>query len=135
MIALTDCETSNLDYRPIKDEMERLAFVGDSMINTAVIMNLYLKSQGGLTEKQFDKDKISLIKSANLERHADQFGLLSLLLKLKYQANGSLQDKNDLRPRKLNSILQGFVGFLGIYVGFSSAYLFLYDLGLLKSQT
>lgn len=71
VIALTDCETSNLEFRLIKDEMERLAFVGDSVINTAVIMNLYLKSQGGLNEKEFDKKKIAMIKSTNLALHAD----------------------------------------------------------------
>ena len=40
---MTEHETSNFNYRFVKEEMERLAFVGDSIINTAVIINLYLK--------------------------------------------------------------------------------------------
>jgi dsRNA-specific ribonuclease len=64
---MTENETSNIEYRLIKEEMERLAFVGDSIINTAVIINLYFKYQGGLNEKEFDKRKIATIKSSNLE--------------------------------------------------------------------
>jgi dsRNA-specific ribonuclease len=64
---MTENETSNIEYRLIKEEMERLAFVGDSIINTAVIINLYFKNQGGLNEKEFDKRKIATIKSSNLE--------------------------------------------------------------------
>jgi len=41
IIAMTENETSNIEYRLIKEEMERLAFVGDSIINTAVIISLY----------------------------------------------------------------------------------------------
>jgi dsRNA-specific ribonuclease len=67
IIALTENETSILEYKLVKEEMERLAFVGDSMINTAVIINLYFKCQGGLNEKEFDKRKIATIKSTNLE--------------------------------------------------------------------
>lgn len=40
-IALTETEISSPNFKLIKDEMERLAFVGDSFINTAVIMNLF----------------------------------------------------------------------------------------------
>ncbi len=64
---MTENETSNIEYRLIKEEMERLAFVGDSIINTAVIINLYFKYHGGLNEKEFDKRKIATIKSSNLE--------------------------------------------------------------------
>ncbi len=64
---MTENETSNIEYRLIKEEMERLAFVGDSIINTAVIINLYFKNQGWLNEKEFDKRKIVTIKSSNLE--------------------------------------------------------------------
>jgi dsRNA-specific ribonuclease len=99
IIAMTEHETSNLKYRLNKEEMERLAFVGDSMINTAVIINLYLKFQGGLNEKEFDKRKIATIKSSNLEQHAKDYGLHYLMLKSKYQ------DKNDLRPRKASIVL------------------------------
>ncbi len=70
IIALTENETSNMEFRLNKEEMERLAFVGDSMINTAVIINLYFKCQGGLNEKEFDKRKIATIKSSNLDQHA-----------------------------------------------------------------
>jgi dsRNA-specific ribonuclease len=79
--------------------MERLAFVGDSMINTAVIINLYFKCQGGLNEKEFDKRKIATIKSTNLEQFAEEYGLQYLTLKSKYQ------DKNDIRPRKPSIVL------------------------------
>jgi dsRNA-specific ribonuclease len=79
--------------------MERLAFVGDSMINTAVIINLYFKCQGGLNEKEFDKRKIATIKSTNLEQYAESYGLQYLMLKSKYQ------DKNDIRTRKSSIVL------------------------------
>ena len=99
IIALTENETSNMEYRLNKEEMERLAFVGDSMINTAVIINLYFKFMGGLNEKEFDKRKIATIKSSNLDQHAMEYGLQYLMLKSKYQ------DKHDLRPRKPSIIL------------------------------
>jgi dsRNA-specific ribonuclease len=47
----------------VKEEMERLEFFGDSVINTAIIMNLFLKFQASLNEKEFDEKKIKLIKS------------------------------------------------------------------------
>jgi dsRNA-specific ribonuclease len=99
IIALTENETSILEYKLVKEEMERLAFVGDSMINTAVIINLYFKCQGGLNEKEFDKRKIATIKSTNLEQFAEDYGLQYLTLKSKYQ------DKNDIRPRKPSIVL------------------------------
>ena len=68
IIALTDSDSSIKEYKIIKDEMERLAFVGDSFINTAVIMNLYFRAQGGLNEKEYDSKKIPTIKSSNIEK-------------------------------------------------------------------
>ena len=69
------------------------------MINTAVIINLYFKCQGGLNEKEFDKRKIATIKSTNLEQFAEDYGLQYLMLKSKYQ------DKNDIRTRKSSIVL------------------------------
>jgi dsRNA-specific ribonuclease len=51
IIVFTESEPSNIVYSKLKEEMERLEFFGDSVINTAVIMNLYLKYQGSLSEK------------------------------------------------------------------------------------
>ena len=75
IIALTDSDSSIKEYKIIKDEMERLAFVGDSFINTAVIMNLYFRSQGGLNEKDYDSIKIPTIKSSNIEKLIKEISL------------------------------------------------------------
>ena len=43
IVVLTESEPSNIDYIKVKEEMERIEFFGDSVINTAVITNLYFK--------------------------------------------------------------------------------------------
>jgi len=58
IIVFTESEPSNIVYCKLKEEMERLEFFGNSVINTAVIMNLYLKYQASLSEKEFDEKKI-----------------------------------------------------------------------------
>ena len=91
-------------------------------------MNLYFNHQGGLNEREFDKKKIAAIKSSNLDQFAQSYGLSYLLFRSKYN------DKNDTRKRKISIVLQSFIGFLGIYIGFSAAYLFLHDICLVKSN-
>ena len=66
MIVFTESEPSNFEFNRVKEEMERLEFFGDSVINTAIIMNLFLKFQASLNEKEFDEKKIKLIKSTSL---------------------------------------------------------------------
>jgi dsRNA-specific ribonuclease len=75
IIALTDSDSSIKEYKIIKDEMERLAFVGDSFINTAVIMNLYFRTHGLLNEKEYDSKKIPTIKSSNIEKLIKEISL------------------------------------------------------------
>ena len=75
IIALTDSDSSIKEFKIIKDEMEWLAFVGDSFINTAVIMNLYFRTQGGLNEKEYDSKKIPRIKSSNIEKLIKEISL------------------------------------------------------------
>ena len=95
IIVFTESEPSNIIYNKLKEEMERLEFFGDSVINTAVIMNLYLKYQASLNEKEFDEKKIKLIKSNSLISKTEKFGLTSLLLKPKYEYTAKSAAKVD----------------------------------------
>jgi dsRNA-specific ribonuclease len=54
IFTLTQSEPSNLEYQKMRDEMERMRFLGDQIVSTATVTALYMAHRGGITEREFD---------------------------------------------------------------------------------
>lgn len=72
-IALTNLKPTTVKYARIKDEMDRLAFFGDSSLNLSVILNMLFSGQRGYTEKELSSRRIETIKEMNLRQHGESF--------------------------------------------------------------
>jgi len=57
-----------------------MAIVGNKAINTAVVLNIYLKYQGTLSYKESEKLRLSSLSSSNLKKKGSKFRIKSLLL-------------------------------------------------------
>lgn len=77
-IALTNLKPTTIKYARIKDEMDRLAFIGDSSLNLSVILNMIFSGQTEFTEKELSSRRIETIKELNLRQHGESFQLFQI---------------------------------------------------------
>ena len=54
MIALSDKEPTTMEFEKVKNEMGRLAFVGDSIINLCQVINMIFSGKNSFSEKDLD---------------------------------------------------------------------------------
>jgi hypothetical protein len=63
----TPNSTSSVRYIEfVKEELQRLIFIGDSAISQQVVIHLMLTRDIGLDESELDKIKVKLIKTSTL---------------------------------------------------------------------
>ena len=84
IIALSDKEPTTIEFDKVKQEMARLAFVGDSVIIFAQVMTMLFSGRKDLGEGDLDASKNLSIKIENIKMRAESIGLDLLKIKSKY---------------------------------------------------
>ena len=54
MIALSDKEPTTMEFEKVKNEMGRLSFVGESIINLCLVMTMILSGEKSLIKNNLD---------------------------------------------------------------------------------
>ena len=75
MIALSDKEPSTIEFEKVKNEMGRLAFVGDSVIILCQVITMIFEGNKSFSEKDLDTVKNLTVKTENLKKRAKEVGL------------------------------------------------------------
>jgi hypothetical protein len=70
MIALSDKEPTTLEFEKVKNEMGRLALVGDSFIILCQTMNMIFSGKKSFSEKDLDAVKNQTVKTEKLSQKA-----------------------------------------------------------------
>lgn len=84
MIALSDKEPTTMEFEKVKNEMGRLAFVGDSIIILCQVMTMIFSGKKSFTEKDLDNVKNKTVKNENLLSRAQSVGMDYLKIFAKY---------------------------------------------------
>jgi len=84
MIALSDKEPTTMEFEKVKNEMGRLAFVGDSIIILCQVMTMIFSGKKSFTEKDLDNVKNKTVKNENLLSRAQSVGMDYLKIYTKY---------------------------------------------------
>jgi dsRNA-specific ribonuclease len=84
MIALSDKEPTTMEFEKVKNEMGRLAFVGDSIIILCQVMTMIFSGKKSFTEKDLDNVKNKTVKNENLLSRAQSVGMDYLKIYAKY---------------------------------------------------
>jgi hypothetical protein len=84
MIALSDKEPTTKEFEKVKNEMGRLAFVGDSIIILCQVMTMIFSGKKSFTEKDLDNVKNKTVKNENLLSRAQSVGMDYLKIYAKY---------------------------------------------------
>jgi dsRNA-specific ribonuclease len=80
MIALSDKEPTTKEFEKVKNEMGRLAFVGDSIIILCQVINMIFNGKKSFTEKDLDAVKNKTVKTEKLKQRAEAVGLDYLII-------------------------------------------------------
>ncbi len=83
-----------------------------------------MKFQGTLSFKESEKLRLSSLSSRNLKNKGSEFEIKSLILKTN-------EIKSEFRGTK--QVIECFAGFFDVHLSFSSAYLFMHELGVIES--
>ena len=67
MIALSDKEPSTIEFEKVKNEMGRLAFVGDSVIILCQVISMIFSGRKSFNEKDLDIVKNKTVKTENIK--------------------------------------------------------------------
>lgn len=84
IIALSDKEPTTMEFEKVKNEMGRLAFVGDSIIILCQVMTMIFSGKKSFTEKDLDNVKNKTVKNENLLSRAQSVGMDYLKIYAKY---------------------------------------------------
>jgi dsRNA-specific ribonuclease len=84
IIALSDKEPTTMEFEKVKNEMGRLAFVGDSIIILCQVMTMIFSGKKSFTEKDLDNVKNKTVKNENLLSRAQSVGTDHLKIYAKY---------------------------------------------------
>jgi hypothetical protein len=68
MIALSDKEPSTMEFEKVKEEMGRLALVGDEIIKLCQVITMIFSGKKSFREKDLDDVKNKTIKTQNLKK-------------------------------------------------------------------
>jgi dsRNA-specific ribonuclease len=71
MIALSDKEPETMEFKKVKNEMGRLAFVGDSIIILCKVMTNIFSGKNSFSEKDLADFKNQTLKSEILKQSAN----------------------------------------------------------------
>ena len=67
MIALSDKEPTTMELEKVKNEMGRLAFVGDSIIILCQVMTMIFSGKKSFSDKDLDAVKNQTVKNEKLK--------------------------------------------------------------------
>jgi dsRNA-specific ribonuclease len=84
MIALSDKEPTTMEFEKVKNEMGRLAFVGDSIIILCQVITMIFSGKKTFSEKDLDAVKNMTVKTEKLKERAKEVGIDNLIIKAKY---------------------------------------------------
>lgn len=73
-----------MEFEKVKNEMGRLAFVGDSIIILCQVMTMIFSGKKSFTEKDLDNVKNKTVKNENLLSRAQSVGMDYLKIYAKY---------------------------------------------------
>jgi dsRNA-specific ribonuclease len=80
MIALSDEKPTTMEFEKVKNEMDRLAFVGDSIIILCQVISMIFSGKKSFSEKDLDAVKNKTLMSEKLKENAKKLGLFNLLI-------------------------------------------------------
>ena len=69
-----------MEFEKVKNEMGRLAFVGDSIIILCQVMTMIFSGTKSFTEKDLDAVKNKTVKTERLKQRAEAVGLDYLII-------------------------------------------------------
>jgi hypothetical protein len=116
--------------------MDRLAFVGDSALNLAVILNMIFSGKNEYSEKELSIRRVEAIKEANLKNLGNKFKLFEISCSFE-ESESNISEMTNYIEKKRDHYdpaehLQRLAGFFSLYIGIDAAYLFLQEVNVIK---